>query len=230
MIQLIKLELKKIKLGWYAKGAIIANILIATLMVFIGFVEKSAGGAPFKDYEEATIVMGALVRAVFIIFASVLIAKLVIEEYKNKTMTVMFTYPINRKKLLTAKLAIVSGLTFVTTLLSNVFVVFVFFSFNNHFQFISGQPSLEFFIEQSMIAFIFALAITGTSLIPLYFGMRNYSVPATIISSIIIVLLTSSHNPSISVASIIYIPLFLAGIGLIIAYGTIRKLDHEDVL
>ncbi|MOA38307.1 hypothetical protein D3C78_1599780 [compost metagenome] len=76
----------------------------------------------------------------------------------------------------------------------------------------------------------FAIAAAGTGLIPLYFGLRKHSVSATIVWSLIIVALTSSHNPVISLASIIYIPLGLAVIGLAIAWWSIRNIETTDIV
>jgi len=41
-------------------------------------------------YPDVYILIGSSVRAKFIVFASVLIAKIVIEEYKNKTILLLF--------------------------------------------------------------------------------------------------------------------------------------------
>lgn len=49
------------------------------------------------DAASMLLFIGIFVRSVFIVFAGVLIAKLVIGEYKNRTITVMFTYPVSRK-------------------------------------------------------------------------------------------------------------------------------------
>lgn len=83
MFTLMKLELKKVKMGWYVKGAMIANILILSFLFMIGYIEKLEGNVAFLDYDEAFIIIGAFVRATFIIFAAVLIAKLVIESNHN---------------------------------------------------------------------------------------------------------------------------------------------------
>ncbi|MFJ7731678.1 ABC transporter permease [Lysinibacillus sp. NPDC097231] len=55
-------------------------------------------------------------------FASVLIAKLVIEEYKNKTILILFSYPVSRKKIFVSKLILIAFLTFITMMLSNIVV------------------------------------------------------------------------------------------------------------
>lgn len=230
MFTLMKLELKKLKMGWYVKGAIIANILILSSLFIIGYIEKIEGNIIFLNYEEVFIIIGAFVRATFIIFAAVLIAKLVIEEFKNKTITVLFTYPISRKKLIGVKLFIVGFVTFMTIIISNLFVLGSFIALNSYFEIIPGTPSLEIVVQQIIPVITFAFAAAGTSLISLYFGMRKYSVPATIISSIVIVLLISSHNPVFSIASIVYIPLLLAIIGIIIAFLSIRRIEEIDII
>ncbi|MGF7014512.1 ABC-type transport system involved in multi-copper enzyme maturation permease subunit [Ornithinibacillus bavariensis] len=230
MFTLMKLELKKLKIGWYVNGTIIANILILSVLFVISFIEKLEGNVVFRDYDEVFIIIGAFVRATFIIFAAVLIAKLVIEEFKNKTITVLFTYPINRKKLLGIKLLIIGTLTFITIIISNLFVLGSFIALNPYFQIISDPLSLKMVVQQIISIITFAFAAAGTSLISLYFGMRNYSVPATIISSIVIVALISSHNPVFSIASIVYIPLTLAIIGILIAFLSIRRIEKIDII
>ena len=43
MLHLMKLELKKFKLGWYVKRAIIANIVILALMIFVSIIAQVEG-------------------------------------------------------------------------------------------------------------------------------------------------------------------------------------------
>ncbi|MBA4538140.1 ABC transporter permease [Bacillus aquiflavi] len=236
MLKLIKLELKKAKLGWYVKGAITANLFIIFLVCSIGFLEELKGNLPIPEgnftilnYDEAFIIIGALVRATFIIFAAVLISKLVIEEYRNKTISILFTYPISRKKLIGTKMLIVGLLTFMTIVISHLVVLGSFIWLNSYFRFIPEIVSENTFIEQLLSIIIFAFACAGTSLVTLYFGMRNYSVSATITSSIIVVALISSHNPAFSVASIVYVPLSLSVIGFMIVYRTIKNIEKADI-
>ncbi|MEC1468217.1 ABC transporter permease [Bacillus haynesii] len=111
MLNLINLEFKKTKLGWYYKGAVIANLCILGMLCLIGADEKSLPQAKMSmaDAESTLQLIGIFVRSVFIVFAGVLIAKLIIGEYKNRTITVMFTYPVSRKKLIAAKLLLTGG-------------------------------------------------------------------------------------------------------------------------
>lgn len=91
MYHLLKLELKKASLGWYWKGAIVANFLIVVTVYALMFMGKfEVEDIPFYTLEEGFFISGLFVRAVFIVFAAVLLAKLVIEEYKNKTINILF--------------------------------------------------------------------------------------------------------------------------------------------
>ena len=61
----------------------------------------------FSSYMEYMSLANILIRITFIIFASVILSRLVIDEYKNKTIQLLFMYPLQRKMLMSAKLTIV---------------------------------------------------------------------------------------------------------------------------
>ncbi|MGG0942373.1 ABC transporter permease [Bacillus subtilis] len=227
-MNLIRIELRKMKMGWYIRGALIANVIIMGFMWLISYSEKADGGVSFQSTDEAFLIIGTFVRAVFIVFGAVLIVKLVISEYKNKTILVMFTYPISRKKLLTAKLMIAGGLTFITILLSNILIAAGFFWLNSIYHFIPGELTSEIISQQAVKMAVFAFGAAGTSLVPIFFGMRRHSVPATIISSVVIVMLISSTSPGFSISSLVYIPLSLAAFGLFFSCMAIRNADKQD--
>jgi len=229
MWKLMKLELQKHRLRWYPAGAAIASVLIVLLICMICYVEKAEGGSALSGLEEMFIIGGSLVRATFIVFAAVLISKLIIEEYKSKTVQVLFMYPISRRKLMAAKLLIVFGLTLVTMVLSSLFVYIVFLAVNHYLQLLPGSIDEINFGEQLISLTAFSVAAAGTSLVPLYMGMRNHSVPATIVSSFVIVAVISGHNPAYSIASIIYIPAALAIVGIAVAWRSLRNIERADL-
>ncbi|MFD3260594.1 ABC transporter permease [Paenibacillus lentus] len=228
MMKLLRLELRKFSLRWYFSSAIIATLSIIAMVALITYVE-SPSEVPLRNLEEAFIVIGAFVRATFVILAGVLTAKLIIEEYKNKTIFVLFTCPISRKRLIGVKLLLIAILTGVTVFVSNLFSALVVMLLNSYFHFFPGTPEEGFLLKQVLSMLTFSVATAGTSLIPLYFGLRKQSVPATILSSILIVALISSHNPAFSIASIVYVPLALAVVGVLIAGWTIRNVEKADV-
>ncbi|MBR8662960.1 ABC transporter permease [Bacillus paralicheniformis] len=226
MLNLLKIEMKKMKLGWYVRGAVFANFIILGFLWMVTFTE---GKDTFQTIDETFLVIGTFVRAVFIIFGAVLISKLIISEFKNKTILVMFTYPINRKKLLAAKLLIAGGLTFITILISNACVAAAFFLLNSIYGVIPGELTASMVSKQALKMIVFAFGAAGTSLVPIFFGMRKHSAAATIISSVVISMLISSTSPDFSISSIVYIPLSLAAVGLIFSFLAVRRIEKIDV-
>jgi len=231
LFHLIRLESKKNKLGWFVKGAILANIFILGLLCMISVIEKSEGTEMMKDVTGIFTISGASVRGVFIVFAAVLISKMIIQEFKNRTIHIMFSYPINRKKILSAKLILIVCMTFIAMTISHIVVMIGFIGLNQIFHFtstISLTPS-DFFAGIIKVI-MFSLTTAVAALVPLYFGMRKYSTPATIISSLLIVSVTSqSMGPNFSLANIIYIPLALAVIALGIVAFTIRNIERIEL-
>ncbi|MEV5110080.1 MULTISPECIES: ABC transporter permease [Bacillus] len=229
MLRLMKLELKKFKLGWYVRGAIIANIAILALMIFTSIVAQVEGDPEIRDPQMMLLTASTLVRATFIIFGSVLIARLIISEYKNKTILLMFSYPINRRKMMSSKLAIIAIVTFITVILSNILVVGVFFGIDSYFSILPNSFTIDQLKQEGINLVPLAIATAGISLIPLYFGMRKRSVPTTIVSSLIVVSIAINNTPMFSTATFLPLQLALAVIGVAIAYYGIKNIEKEDI-
>ncbi|HFK1547590.1 ABC transporter permease [Bacillus albus] len=229
MLRLMKLELKKFKIGWYVRGAIIANIAILALLIFVSIVSQIEGDPEIRDPQMILLMASTLVRATFIIFGSVLIARLIISEYKNKTILLMFSYPINRRKMMSSKLAITATLTFLTVILSNILVVGIFYGIDSYFSIIPNPFTVDQLMQEGIKLVPLAIATAGMSLIPLYFGMRKRSVPTTIVSSLIVVSIAINNTPMFSTATFLPLQLALAAIGVVIAYYGIKNIEKEDV-
>ncbi|USK96215.1 ABC transporter permease [Bacillus tropicus] len=229
MLHLMKLELKKFKLGWYVKRAIIANIVILAVMIFVSIIAQVEGDAEIRNPETILLMASTIVRATFIIFGSVLIARLIIGEYKNKTILLMFSYPINRKKMMASKLAITAIVTFITVIVSNILVVGIFFGIDSYFSILPNSFTVDQLVQEGIKLVPLAIATAGMSLIPLYFGMRKRSVPTTIVSSLIVVSIAMNSNPEFPAATFLPLQLALAAIGVVIAYYGIKNIEKEDI-
>ncbi|OAB48401.1 ABC transporter permease [Paenibacillus antarcticus] len=230
MLNLMKLEMKKNKFGWYFKGVVIANFFILLFMCLIPYVESIDEGPMFSGVTDALSVVGTFVRVTFVIFASVLYAKLIIDEYKSNTISVLFTYPIQRKKIILAKILLITGMTFIVIVGSNVFVSGAFIMFNHYINLFPNDLSNKWLLPALVNIVVQSIAATGMSLICIYFGMRKKSVPTTIVSSLLIISLVNSNNGNFSISNIIAIPLTLAVIGVGIAYFTFRNIDRVDIV
>ncbi len=93
MTHLIKLELKKFGI---AQNIIFmfAAILFSILFITISLWDSMTDPKQVKDTFESTyLVIGLLMSFIFLVYSSVLTAKLVIGEYNHRTITIMFSYP-----------------------------------------------------------------------------------------------------------------------------------------
>ncbi|QQP12762.1 ABC transporter permease [Lysinibacillus agricola] len=229
MLNLMRLEMKKYHIGAYIKRAVFINFVILAIVFMLIFITKIEGDQDLRNYQAVLGLIDSGVRAVFIIFASVLIAKFIIGEFKYKTITVAFMYPINRKKLIASKLAIVVLFTFSAIILSTIFVTAIFCAVSESFQLLPDALSLSLIIQRIPVVIMNAVSASCIALIPLYFGMRKYSIPATIISSILIVSVVSSNSGNFTLYDIILIPITLAIIGIGVAYSSFRNIEKIDI-
>lgn len=229
MLKLMKLEMKKYKITSQIKGFVIANLAILAFMMIIMIGGKADGDIELQEYATVFTVIQTFSSITFTIFAAVLIGRFIIGEFNKKTIMVLFMYPISRKKLLTAKLSVIVIFTFLSILLTNLIIGSILVIINSFYPLITEQLTNVKVINFFMRSVLSALAFSGVSLIPLYFGMRKKSVSATIISSVLIASLLCSNTNGFSLSSIAAIPIAFAAIGVIVAYFTIKNIEQKDI-
>jgi len=230
MLKLMKLEIKKFKLWNYWKAISICNISFIAVLCMIYVLEMYEEFELFDSFEMLAIFIGTLVRVTFTIFASVLIVKLIIDEYKSKSIDVLFTYPIKRKKIISAKLTIVFTFTFAMVLISTLFLEGLVLLVDLNFNIFQVEIELPDMSEHLLTVIMNALATAGISLIPLLVGMHRKSGPATIIASILIASVLNSTTEDFTLFSIIAIPLSLGLFGILIGYYSIRNIEKKDLV
>ncbi|GJM80376.1 ABC transporter permease [Paenibacillus sp. HMSSN-139] len=178
MLQLIKLELKKGRLTSYLWGSLIAYIAIAGMMMLIYFVDGANIEEPaFRDYAELLSMIDLLVRATFIVYASVLLSKLIISEFKDKTIALLFAYPVNRKKLIFAKLTMVFVWTFVNVIVANLLIDLIMVGVNTVAGYLSDPLQAELLFNHGLHVLMQAFGAAGMSLLPLVAGLRKNRSP-----------------------------------------------------
>ncbi|WP_249354941.1 ABC transporter permease [Enterococcus hulanensis] len=233
-MKLMKLEWKKNRLSKYFKTTLIATVLIFLITAFMAKMAQNQGELMFTNFNSYMSFVNIIIRVVFVIFSAVLLSRLVIDEYKNKTLQVLFTYPVNRKNVIQSKLMLIMGFCFVSILFSTIVISLLTFMVN---------PKLELFpqlLELGDVINTFPTIITISimtaclSLIPLYFGMKKKSSSTTITWGVIIGLLVnatvSDGAATVNMVQLLVIPGILALVGLTIVYFTFRHIESQDIL
>ncbi|MDB6275725.1 ABC transporter permease [Clostridioides difficile] len=106
MIHLMKLELKKVGLKRYFLFSML-GIFLCMFFVFTGLNDKSTS---IYDYDVTFRTISLFFCFYYIILFAVLNVAYIINEYTNKTILILFSYPLDRKKLILSKLLLITTL------------------------------------------------------------------------------------------------------------------------
>ncbi|MPQ34083.1 hypothetical protein E4V42_22080 [Clostridium estertheticum] len=220
MIKLIKNEIEKFNFKKYIKSAIIANIIILGVLTLITYPIKDLKTDAISNYTTVFTIIDSLVRATFMIFSSVLISDIVINKLKNKK--------INIKKTISAKIIIIIMFSFLTIILSNIFIEISFYFLDKGFNLVPNKLNLNIITRNTLTLFMYAITSSLMTLISLFLGIIKKSTFVTILSSIVLVSIVCSYNNGFSLNSIIAIPLSLAALGILSAYLSIKQIENSS--
>ena len=230
MFNLIKLEIKKFKLQGHVKSAFLVHLVLVALFCMLQVILQIEN-EPVDDIIAASVMLlEGLGRITFMMFAAVILANTVIEEYNKKTINLMFMYPISRKKLILAKLIIVVVFTFVNILISNILLIATLYIANSFFDVLAWQLILSEVLGNIPVMIVSAMLSSFVALIPLHFGMKKKSTTATMISGVLIVGLLNSGNGMMTLSSILPLVLIVAVVGILVVTSLLKRLETEDVI
>lgn len=229
MFNLMKLEFKKYKIMGNIKGVTIANLIILAFLLMSIFGTKANNEMIFNTWNDTFLFTSMFVRITFSIYAGVLISKLIIGEYKNKTINILFTYPINRKKVMISKLIIVTTFAFIAMIISNIFISSILYLLNTFINFTNEALTIKVLLPNLADIVLYSFIYSLISLIPVYVGMLRKSGSSTIVTSVILISVLNSGNAGHTLSSIIIIPIFFAILGLISCYLFIKNIEKIDV-
>ena len=231
LLKLLRLEWKKNCIAGYFKGLIISivGILAAVVLMALGSGDEQV----FRDYTDFMSLTNILIRIVFIIFSSVILSRLVIDEYKNKTVQLLFTYPLKRKKIILAKLSLVFGFCLFSIIIATFMINIAVYFLNPMMNLFDTPVEIQEMVATIPSTFVNAFMMAGVSLIPLYFGMRRKSTASTITSAVLIGFVinatVSNGDSSASLFQFVGVPIIMCLLGLIIGYLSYYKVDKVDL-
>ncbi|AJS58250.1 ABC transporter permease [Paenibacillus sp. IHBB 10380] len=233
MFKLIKIEWNKNNLAGYGIKALICMVFIFGMVGGMALMSNAQNEPMFLDFTAFMSLANIFIRITFVVFSAIIISRLVIDEYKNKTIQLLFTYPIQRKKVIQAKLMIVLGFCFFSVVISTLIIEVLTILLNPSVHFFETPASMGELLVTIPSILIASAMTAGLSLIPLSFGMRKKSTATTITSSVIIGTLlnatVSDGSSSVTMFQFIVVPTVFCLFGLAVAYLSYRKIDRIDV-
>ncbi|WP_315118209.1 bacitracin ABC transporter permease [uncultured Clostridium sp.] len=227
MSNLIRLELKRFSLRSHVQGVVIANFIILALSVTTSFSSSQLVVPGLPSFRLETIdIAKMLVIATFIVWEAVLIAIIIIEEFRSKTISLLYTYPVNRKELIATKLFLICSVTLAFIIFSEIFQYISIYILSRIFSIVT----FHFYYADLFNVTITVISAILLGLLPMYIGMIRKSTIATILSSLAVV--TIAANSQGSTAGLISIPIVAVVfglIGLIFAGIAIKNITTSDL-
>ena len=183
MIHLMKLELKKVGLKRYFLFSML-GIFLCMFFVFTGLNDKSTS---IYDYDVTFRTISLFFCFYYIILFAVLNVAYIINEYTNKTILILFSYPLDRKKLILSKLLLITTLMISSMIVGYICCFTFVVVLDKYFNLVIGDfhiSILSYWIPGAIKSII---VFGSLGIWTFVVGMIRKSIPVTLVSSIIFI-------------------------------------------
>ena len=243
MLSLIKIEINKVSksklfLAWFATILIVLGV---TGIIIMGlgtdnklgeFVGQSSNNFRIADkwgnWAIATSLFSALfTKAAFLIFEAYLLSTIFIDEFKQRTIFQLFSYPISKIKLLWGKVISVIVISFIAHFTAHL-VIQLLIKLVAVLTESNSIPVVNQLIN--LIGISFGTVLIGV--LPFVIGMIKYSTPITMLSGLGLAALLSNATPGSLTNNFVDSSLFLifaSFISIIIASVSIYNISRKDI-
>ena len=243
MLSLIKIEINKVSksklfLAWFATILIVLGV---TGIIIMGlgtdnklgeFVGQGSNNFRIADKWEnwaiATSLFSSLfTKAAFLIFEAYLLSIIFIDEFKQRTIFQLFSYPISKIKLLWGKVISVILISFIAHFTAHLVIQLLIklvavLTESNYIPVVNQLINL--------IGITFGIVLIGV--LPFVIGMIKYSTPITMLSGLGLAALLSNATPGSLTNNFVNNSLFLifaSFISIIIASVSIYNISRKDI-
>ena len=243
MLSLIKIEINKVSksklfLAWFVTILIVLGV---TGIIIMGlgtdnklgeFVGQGSNNFRIADKWEnwaiATSLFSSLfTKAAFLIFEAYLLSTIFIDEFKQRTIFQLFSYPISKIKLLWGKVISVILISFIAHFTAHLVIQLLIklvavLTESNYIPVVNQLINL--------IGISFGTVLIGV--LPFVIGMIKYSTPITMLSGLGLAALLSNATPGSLTNNFVNNSLFLifaSFISIIIASVSIYNISRKDI-
>ncbi len=243
MLSLIKIEINKVSksklfLAWFATILIVLGV---TGIIIMGlgtdnklgeFVGQSSNNFRIADkwgnWAIATSLFSALfTKAAFLIFEAYLLSTIFIDEFKQRTIFQLFSYPISKIKLLWGKVISVIVISFIAHFTAHLVIqllikLIAVLTESNYIPVVNQLINL--------VGTTFGTVLIGV--LPFVIGMIKYSTPITMLSGLGLAALLSNATPGSLTNNFVDNSLFLifaSFISIIIVSVSIYNISRKDI-
>ena len=182
------LDLMKIDIEKFGLKKLPIHFLIAVIPIgLMALIMASSSDALLSSVSEAVAI---IVRPVFIIWEGILICKIIIDEFKNKTILMLYTYPVDKGKLIISKALLVTLYSLLGIISVQIVLGVVFGGMSILIPAIPFALTMGEFISY----LVGSIMVILLGLIPLAVGLMTHSTLVTMVVSLVIVLAGSTSG------------------------------------
>lgn len=228
MLKLIRMEWKTNRIGKYIRNAM---ILTASLLAFSMLVGAELDRDVPPVYGKSMLIAGVdlFSHMGYIIFTGVMLAVFITGAYENRTINLLFSYPIKRRKILAAKLLAVWIFNYAALVLSKLAIYAGLFLTSPYTGISVGDIRLgeaSFYLN----ILISSAVMVSISFVALLIGTWMHSSKSVIVASVILTFFTQGNIGEFTLIGSIpfYIVLMLLSIAAVVLL--IADVEKRDVM
>ncbi len=226
MLKLIRMEWKTNRIGKYIRNAV---ILTASLLAFSMLVGAELDRDVPPIYGKSMLIAGVdlFSHMGYIIFTGVMLAVFITGAYENRTINLLFSYPIKRRKILAAKLLAVWIFNYAAMVLSKLAIYAGLFLTSPYTGISVGDIRLgeaSFYLN----ILISSAVMVSISFVALLIGTWMHSSKSVIVASVILTFFTQGNIGEFTLSGSIpfYIVLmFLSTAAVVLLIADVEKRD-----
>lgn len=228
MLKLIRMEWKTNRIGKYIRNAV---ILTASLLAFSMLVGAELDRDVPPIYGKSMLIAGVdlFSHMGYIIFTGVMLAVFITGAYENRTINLLFSYPIKRRKILAAKLLAVWIFNYAAMVLSKLAIYAGLFLTSPYTGISVGDIRLgeaSFYLN----ILISSAVMVSISFVALLIGTWMHSSKSVIVASVILTFFTQGNIGEFTLIGSIpfYIVLMLLSIAAVVLL--LADVEKRDVM
>ena len=191
MLSLMRLELKRNKLRTYQLVTVATFLLVLGFTYLFAYVPQfnpdDADLLLFAGYDNVLALSILICMAVFCVLSSVMYARFIIDEYSGKRATLLFSYPVSRRKVLLAKVLVVFLFNVIAMLLCSVLALGIFSITEQFAPMVSDTLTAATLLQSMRNILIMAVIAPSLGVVAAGIGFIQKSVPTTIVSAVVMI-------------------------------------------
>lgn len=238
MLKLMKLELKRNNVKTYVIASVITCIIMLGFIYLFAYaphIDPDPDLQIFAGYNNIISLFSMLSMAVFATLSAIMYTRFVIDEYKEKRAILLFSYPIQRDRILFSKLAVVFLFTMAAMTVCNLLAFGIFSISESISPLVDGVLSAQTILRALKVTLIMAVTAAEIGIVATGIGFVKKSVPTTIVSAVLLSSLfcnimfnSTSDITKSDMASIIFMGITVIA-GIAVAIMLMKKVNHMEV-